>query len=187
MSFATTSLARRCALHAAKRSSVKAAAVAPSAWRSALLLANETNINRQAQPNRNTTIRYFSDSGSHSDFAPQRKPVKDDDDEAVKMIEQHVKEHDVMLYMKGSPNMPMCGFSARVVQVLKSTGVDFSSVNVLDYPSIREGVKQYSDWPTIPQLYVKGEFVGGCDIVESMYESGELKEMVQEFVKEEEK
>lgn len=131
------------------------------------------------------TVRCFADSGSHSDFAPQRKELKEDGyDEALKMIDQHVKDHNVMLYMKGSPNMPMCGFSARVVQVLKSTGVDFSSVNVLDYPSIREGVKKYSEWPTIPQLYINGAFVGGCDIVESMHESGELKEMVKDFIKE---
>ena len=108
-------------------------------------------------PSRN----FASDDGSHSDFAPQRKQVKNDIDEAVEMIKEHVKEHPVMLYMKGSPNMPMCGFSSRVVQVLKGTGVDFSSVNVLDYPSIREGVKKFSEWPTIPQLYVNGEFIGG--------------------------
>lgn len=83
-----------------------------------------------------------------------------------------------MLYMKGNPKMPMCGFSATVVKVLQDEGVDFSSVNVLDYPAIREGVKNYSQWPTIPQLYVDGEFIGGCDIITSMHESGELKEVV---------
>jgi monothiol glutaredoxin len=72
----------------------------------------------------------------------------------------------------------MCGFSATVVKVLQDEGVDFSSVNVLDYPAIREGVKNYSQWPTIPQLYVDGEFIGGCDIITSMHESGELKEVV---------
>jgi monothiol glutaredoxin len=72
----------------------------------------------------------------------------------------------------------MCGFSARVVQILKAEGVDFASVNVLDYPSIREGVKKFSDWPTIPQLYVDGEFIGGCDIVTSMHDSGELKDLL---------
>jgi monothiol glutaredoxin len=82
--------------------------------------------------------------------------------------------------MKGNPSMHMCGFSARVVQILQSQGVDFSSVNVLDYPSIREGVKKFSEWPTVPQLYINGEFIGGCDIVTSMHESGELKEVLKE-------
>jgi monothiol glutaredoxin len=121
--------------------------------------------------------RSFSD-GSHDDFAPKRKAVEGMD-EAVKMIDDQIKENRVMLYMKGSPSMPQCGFSARVVQILKDEGVDFSSVNVLDYPVIREGVKKYSDWPTIPQLYVDAEFVGGCDIITSMHESGELKDVLQ--------
>jgi len=85
-----------------------------------------------------------------------------------------------MLYMKGNPSQPQCGFSMQVVQILQKEGVDFSSVNVLDYPTIREGVKKFSDWPTIPQLYVKGEFLGGCDIVKSLHESGELKEILNE-------
>jgi monothiol glutaredoxin len=119
-------------------------------------------------------------SGSHDDFAPQRKVSIDTEDEALKLIGQHVKDNPIMLYMKGNPSMPMCGFSARVVQTLQQEGVDFASVNVLDYPEIREGVKKFSDWPTIPQLYVNGEFVGGCDIVTSMYESGELKELLKE-------
>jgi len=76
--------------------------------------------------------------------------------------------------------MPMCGFSAKVVKILKDESADFSSVNVLDYPTIREGVKKYSQWPTIPQLYVNGEFIGGCDIVTSMHENGELKELLEE-------
>lgn len=84
-----------------------------------------------------------------------------------------------MLYMKGNPSSPMCGFSATVVQVLQQQGVDFSSVNVLDYPMIREGVKKYSEWPTIPQLYVDGEFIGGCDIVTGMHENGELEELLK--------
>jgi monothiol glutaredoxin len=82
--------------------------------------------------------------------------------------------------MKGNPSMPMCGFSARVVQILQTEGVDFSSVNVLDYPDIREGVKKYSEWPTVPQLYVNGEFIGGCDIVTQMHEDGELKAVLAE-------
>lgn len=116
---------------------------------------------------------------SHNDFSPQRKEVKVGDD-VQSMIAQHVNENPVMLYMKGTPSTPMCGFSAQVVAALKAEGVDFSSVNVLDYPSIRDGIKIYSDWPTIPQLYVNGEFIGGCDIVLGMHESGELKELFQE-------
>ena len=83
-----------------------------------------------------------------------------------------------MLYMKGSPSQPMCGFSATVVSILKNSGADFASVNVLDYPEVREGVKKYAQWPTIPQLYIDGEFVGGCDIIKDLDESGELKEML---------
>lgn len=125
-----------------------------------------------------TSVAFMADD-SHNDFAPKRKDVKSDDD-IQSMIAQHVKENPVMLYMKGTPSTPMCGFSAQVVAALKAEGVDFSSVNVLDYPSIREGIKKYSDWPTIPQLYVNGEFIGGCDIVLGMHESGELKELLQE-------
>lgn len=128
-----------------------------------------------------------SDDDSHSDFAPQRKAAPEDDDDAAThaMIHDHVTSNPIMLYMKGTPSMPMCGFSARVVGVLQQEGVNFSSVNVLDYPSIREGVKKYAEWPTIPQLYVGGEFVGGCDIVLSMAESGELSDMINEAVGEE--
>ncbi len=121
-----------------------------------------------------------SDSGSHSDFEPRRKQVSDED-EARKMISEHVRDNKIMLYMKGNPSMPMCGFSARVVKVLQDEGVDFSSVNVLDYPAIREGVKQFSEWPTIPQLYVNGEFIGGCDIVTGMHESGELEQLLKDL------
>jgi len=129
-----------------------------------------------ARPNRLNAVFFSNDS--HSDFAPQRKTVSDDD-EALKMIDDHVKNNRVMLYMKGNPSSPMCGFSATVVQVLQQQGVDFSSVNVLDYPMIREGVKKYSEWPTIPQLYVDGEFIGGCDIVTGMHENGELEELLK--------
>jgi len=129
------------------------------------------------------TARFMSDDG-HSDFSPKRKVVKDDD-EAQKMIREHVTKNHIMLYMKGNPSMPMCGFSATVIKILKDEGADFSSVNVLDYPAIREGVKQYSEWPTIPQLYVDGEFIGGCDIITGMHESGELEELLKVEKKEE--
>jgi monothiol glutaredoxin len=121
----------------------------------------------------------FFSSDTHDDFAPKRKAVSGEE-EALKMIKEHVDSNRVMLYMKGNPSMPMCGFSAKVVQVLQSEGVDFSSVNILDYPAIREGIKKFSEWPTIPQLYVNGEFIGGCDIVLAMHESGELKDLLTE-------
>ncbi len=90
-------------------------------------------------------------------------------------IENEVKSNDVLLFMKGTPTFPQCGFSSQVVQILDYLGVDYKGVNVLDNMDIREGVKQYSDWPTIPQLYIKGEFVGGCDIVREMFQAGELQ------------
>lgn len=96
--------------------------------------------------------------------------------DALKTIDDTVKSNDVMLFMKGTPQFPQCGFSSVVAQVLDYLGVDYESRNVLEDQSIREGIKKYSDWPTIPQLYVKGEFVGGCDIVKEMFENGELKQ-----------
>ena len=92
-------------------------------------------------------------------------------------INNEIKSNNVVLFMKGTPDFPMCGFSAAIVQVLKDVGVEFNSVNVLDNDKMREGIKKYSNWPTIPQLYVKEEFVGGCDIVKEMNESGELLEL----------
>ena len=91
-------------------------------------------------------------------------------------IKQEVDEAPVVLFMKGTPMFPQCGFSAAVVQVLSAQGVKFKGIDVLMDPEIREGIKAYSSWPTIPQLYVKGEFLGGCDIVREMAESGELKQ-----------
>jgi len=93
-------------------------------------------------------------------------------------IKNEIKANEVVLFMKGTPVFPMCGFSAAVVQVLNDVGVKFSSVNVLDSDEMREGIKQFSNWPTIPQLYVKEEFVGGCDIVKEMHENGELLELL---------
>ena len=100
------------------------------------------------------------------------------DDTLRQRIDQEVGSNDVVLFMKGTPVFPQCGFSAVVVQVLSHLGVKFKGINVLEDPSIRDGIKEYSSWPTIPQLYVKGEFVGGCDIVREMFESGELTEML---------
>lgn len=97
------------------------------------------------------------------------------------MLDQSTKDlidnSEVVLFMKGTPVFPQCGFSANIVGVLSHLGVKFKHVNVLDDEAIREGIKAYSDWPTIPQLYVKGEFVGGCDIIREMYEAGELTQM----------
>ncbi len=94
-------------------------------------------------------------------------------------IQQDISSADVVLYMKGSPVFPQCGFSAAVVQILTMLEVKFKGIDVLTDPSLRDGIKQFSDWPTIPQLYVKGEFVGGCDIVREMYEAGELADLLR--------
>ena len=93
-------------------------------------------------------------------------------------IENIINDNEVLLFMKGTPVMPQCGFSAAVVGVLSHMGIKFNSVNVLEDPEIREGIKEFSDWPTIPQLYVKKEFIGGCDIITEMFESGELLELL---------
>ncbi|RUT33094.1 Grx4 family monothiol glutaredoxin [Arsenicitalea aurantiaca] len=90
-------------------------------------------------------------------------------------IDEKVKSNDVFLFMKGSPDFPQCGFSGQVVQILNYLGVDYQSANVLESQELREGVKAYTNWPTIPQLYIKGEFVGGADIVREMFQAGELQ------------
>ena len=95
-------------------------------------------------------------------------------------IENDVRSHPVVLYMKGSPVFPQCGFSAQVVQVLSTLGVKFQSYDVLQDDSLRQGIKEFSNWPTIPQLYVGGELVGGCDIVREMYQTGELQQLLEQ-------
>ena len=95
-------------------------------------------------------------------------------------IQGEIEGNPVMVYMKGTPMFPQCGFSARVVQILSHVGVPFASANVLEDDQLREGIKEFSQWPTIPQLYVKGEFIGGCDIVTEMFQSGELETLMQE-------
>jgi monothiol glutaredoxin len=95
-------------------------------------------------------------------------------------IDNEVKANDVVLFMKGTPDMPMCGFSGRSVQILTVTGVPFKGINVLDSNELRQGIKDYTNWPTVPQLYVKGEFVGGSDILMEMHQSGELKQLLAE-------
>lgn len=96
-------------------------------------------------------------------------------------IDQLVKNNDILLFMKGSASFPMCGFSGRAIQILKASGVEpkaIATVNVLEDQEIRQGIKDYSNWPTIPQLYIKGEFIGGSDIMMEMYESGELQQVI---------
>ena len=102
------------------------------------------------------------------------------DSEAQSRIAQTVKASDVVLFMKGTPLFPQCGFSSRAIAILDHLGVEYATVDVLQDQGIRQGIKQYSDWPTIPQLYVKGQFVGGSDIMMEMYEAGELSELLAE-------
>jgi len=101
-------------------------------------------------------------------------------DPAQAFIAKTIAEHPVVLFMKGVPDQPACGFSAVTVQILDHLGVDFVGVNVLQSDDLRQGIKTFSDWPTIPQLYVKGEFVGGCDIVKEMFQAGELKPFLEQ-------
>eukprot|EP00461_Guttulinopsis_vulgaris_P003510 UN03511 len=129
--------------------------------------------------------RYMSQIGEGSDpaFQPQKKAPAhtqqdEDDEDLMKQIDHVVKTYPVVLFMKGTPDRPMCGFSSRVVQILGKLNVSYESCNVLDSPELREGIKTYSNWPTIPQLYVGGEFVGGCDIVTQMFQNGELQQIL---------
>mmetsp|Transcript_17144 Transcript_17144/g.24125 ORF Transcript_17144/g.24125 Transcript_17144/m.24125 type:complete len:182 (+) Transcript_17144:57-602(+) len=181
MSF-TSSLLRT----AARRSLTASSGIRTVALRATAVNYSPSLVSSASSRSSTTVHKAYFSSDSHDDFAPKRKEVSDDTEEAVEMIKGHVEANPIMLYMKGNPSMPMCGFSARVVQILQDEGVDFSSVNVLDYPSIREGVKKFANWPTIPQLYVNGEFIGGCDIITSMHENGELAELLKETIKEEE-
>src|SRR5271170_1247976 len=101
-------------------------------------------------------------------------------DTVADRIQSDIAANKVMLYMKGTPSFPQCGFSARVVQILNHLGVPFATANVLEDAALRDGIKQFSSWPTIPQLYVGGEFVGGCDIITEMFQSGELETLLKE-------
>ena len=105
------------------------------------------------------------------------------DNNNIDLTEQtknEIKSNEVVLFMKGTPVFPMCGFSAAVVQTLTDLGIKFNSINVLDSDEMREGIKKFSNWPTLPQLYIKGEFVGGCDIIKEMFEKGELQKLLTE-------
>src|ERR1700722_12704976 len=112
---------------------------------------------------------------------PMNDPTHQRTDPTTLRIEGLVKEHKVLLFMKGTPQFPQCGFSATVIQILDGLGAKYSTVNVLADPAIRDGVKAYANWPTIPQLYVEGEFLGGCAIVKQMYSSGELAQKLQPY------
>ena len=101
-------------------------------------------------------------------------------DQTKQMIQNHIDNNDVCLFMKGTPDAPQCGFSMAVSNMLKILDIDFKGINVLEDQNIREGIKIFSDWPTIPQLYIKKEFVGGCDIIKEMYENGELKKILED-------
>ena len=102
------------------------------------------------------------------------------DDQTKSLIQNHIDANEVCLFMKGTPDAPQCGFSMAVSNILKILEVNFKGINVLENQALREGIKIFSDWPTIPQLYIKKEFVGGCDIIKEMYESGELKKMLED-------
>ena len=102
------------------------------------------------------------------------------DENTKNIIQDHIDNNEVCLFMKGTPDAPQCGFSMAVSNMLKILEVNFKGVNVLENENLRQGIKEYSDWPTIPQLYIKKEFVGGCDIVKEMYENGELKKIFQD-------
>ena len=105
-------------------------------------------------------------------------------DQQVKdLITKEINENEICLFMKGTPDAPQCGFSMTVANILKIMNVKFKGVNVLENQNLREGIKEYSDWPTIPQLYIKGEFIGGCDIVKEMFEKGELKSLLEKKLK----
>ena len=102
------------------------------------------------------------------------------DNPTHELLQKEINENDVVLFMKGSPIFPQCGFSAAVVQVLGELNIKFKGIDVLEDPSLRQGIKDFSNWPTIPQLYVKGEFIGGCDIIREMYDSGELQTLIKD-------
>jgi monothiol glutaredoxin len=110
--------------------------------------------------------------------APEAMPQKDANMSIEQFIDNEVKSNDVVLFMKGTPQFPQCGFSGQVVQILDHVGVGYKGLNVLESADLRDGIKTYSNWPTIPQLYVKGEFVGGCDIIREMFQAGELQQLL---------
>lgn len=145
----------------------------------------------KALPSLQAHQKFFSsgkigeDGDTDTDFQPTSKikTTSEDKTEIFDFLRNAINSYDVLLFMKGSPKAPQCGFSARVVQILQNEKVDFHSADVLANHEIREAIKEFSDWPTIPQLYVKGDFVGGCDIVSEMVASGELTELLSPIAK----
>ncbi len=125
-------------------------------------------------------LGYIYDSVGLNGLMATRKvvPQKDADMSIEQFIDNEVKSNDVVLFMKGTPQFPQCGFSGQVVQILDHVGVGYKGLNVLESAELRDGIKTYSNWPTIPQLYVKGEFVGGCDIIREMFQAGELQQLL---------
>ena len=123
-------------------------------------------------------VHIWSMSGFPADAGPRAMPKKDAKMSIEQFIDNEVKSNDVVLFMKGTPQFPQCGFSGQVVQILDHVGVGYKGLNVLESADLRNGIKTYSNWPTIPQLYVKGEFVGGCDIIREMFQAGELQQLL---------
>lgn len=137
----------------------------------------KSNLSSNLKVSSSSLLRNFSstsDEGTHPDFKPQFKG--DAPPSIAQIIEQDVKSKDVFLYMKGVPEAPMCGFSSMACRILDAYGVDYGSRNVLEDPELREGIKKFTHWPTIPQIFIKGEFVGGSDILMQMHQKGELEE-----------
>jgi monothiol glutaredoxin len=131
-----------------------------------------------AWPCEGATVHIFS---FESDQEPASAPPKRKTAMSIEQfIDNEVKANNVVLFMKGTPQFPMCGFSAQVVQILDYLGVPYKGLNVLENDDLRGGIKSYSNWPTIPQLYVKGEFVGGCDIIREMFQAGELQSLLKD-------
>src|ERR687898_1675125 len=118
--------------------------------------------------------------GCHMAAARHARTESDETMAIEQFIDNEVKGNDVVLFMKGTPQFPQCGFSGQVVQILDHVGVGYKGLNVLESAELRNGIKEYSNWPTIPQLYVKGEFVGGCDIIREMFQAGELQSLLDE-------
>ena len=132
-------------------------------------------------------LGYIYSSVGFSGLMPARRampqeavPQKEANMSIEQFIDNEVKSNDVVLFMKGTPQFPQCGFSGQVVQILDHVGVGYKGLNVLESADLRDGIKTYSNWPTIPQLYVKGEFVGGCDIIREMFQAGELQSLFKE-------
>ncbi|KAK8792857.1 hypothetical protein WA158_005021 [Blastocystis sp. Blastoise] len=147
------------------------------AFRSLLRVSNSIRVASAYRP----VVSFSTLSGKESDddFKPKSKVRKDTNpDDLQKFLKKIVTENPVMLFMKGTPQSPSCGFSYKAVQILKACHSDFASANVMNDPDLRSGLKTFSDWQTFPQLYVKGEFIGGVDIMSQMYQSGELQKVL---------